>query len=69
MAGLIIDFVGLGGISDVSEVTDTMFNRLGWTYGPGLSVLTLIGAWIYSHYRLGRTRLADVQAQLANARA
>lgn len=43
-AGLIIDFTGLGGITDIAEVTDTMFNRLGWIYGPGLSCITLLAA-------------------------
>lgn len=69
IAGLVIDFVGLGGITDIAEVTPQMFQRLGWIYGPGLSLLTLSGAWIYSHYRLDRDRLEQVQAQLRAARA
>lgn len=69
IAGLAIDYAGLGGITDIAEVTPEMFQRLGWIYGPGLSILTLAGAWIYSHYRLDRDRLEDVQAQLRAARA
>jgi Na+/melibiose symporter-like transporter len=68
IAGLVIDFVGMGGITDIAEVTPTMFQRLGWLYGPGLSCLTLAGAWIYSHYRLDKQRLAAIQSELALAR-
>jgi Na+/melibiose symporter-like transporter len=68
-AGLVIDYVGMGGIAAISEVTPTMFQRLGWIYGPGLSSLTLAGACIYSLYRLDRERLTEVQARLRERRA
>ncbi len=64
-AGLIIEYVGLGGITDIAEVTDTMFARLGWIYGPGTSLIALSGALVFTRYRLGRTRLAEVQAAIA----
>ncbi len=67
-AGLIIEFVGIAGITDIAEVTPEMFQRLGWIYGPGLSLITLAGAWVYSHYRLDRERLDQVQAQLRATR-
>ena len=68
IAGMVIDYVGMGGITDIAQVTPEMFQRLGWVYGPGLSILTLSGAWIYSHYRLDRERLAAIQSELAVAR-
>ncbi|MEP5764251.1 MAG: MFS transporter [Halieaceae bacterium] len=67
-AGLVIDFTGLGGITDIANVSDSMFNRLGWIYGPGLACISLLAALVYSRYRLGRKRLAEVQSQLAQAR-
>ena len=68
-AGLIIDFTGLAGVTDITEVTASMFNRLGWIYGPGLSLISLAGAWVYTRYRLDRRRLVEVQTQLALAKA
>ncbi len=67
-AGLIIEYVGIAGITDIAEVTSEMFQRLGWIYGPGLSLFTLTGAWIFSYYRLDRQRLAAVQAELKTTR-
>ncbi len=63
-AGLIIEYVGIAGITNIAEVTSEMFQRLGWIYGPGLSLLALTGAWIFSYYRLDRQRLAAVQSEL-----
>jgi Na+/melibiose symporter-like transporter len=42
--------------------------RLGWIYGPGLMILPLIGAWIYSRYHLDRQRVDEIQVELALAR-
>jgi Na+/melibiose symporter-like transporter len=68
-AGLIIDYSGVNTITTAAEMTDSMFSRLGWIYGPGLALIMLLGAWIYSHYRLDRQRLTKVQEQLVAARA
>ena len=69
IAGLVIDYVGIGGVTELSAVTPEMFQRLGWIYGPGLSLLTLAGAWVYSRYRLDQTRLDQVQGELRLRRA
>ncbi len=65
IAGLCIDFAGFDGVEDATQVTSTMALRLGWIYGPGLLLLTLTGMWVYSQYRLGRKRHAEVRATLA----
>ncbi|MEH6590680.1 MAG: MFS transporter [Halioglobus sp.] len=64
-AGMAIDFAGLDGVTDASQVTDTMLSRLAWVYGPGLMCVTFLVAIIYSRYRLSRSRLEDVRRQLA----
>ncbi|MDJ0877953.1 MAG: MFS transporter [Halieaceae bacterium] len=68
-AGLIIEYVGIAGITDIAEVTPEMFQRLGWVYGPGLSAISLAGAWVYTHYGLDRKRLETVQSQLQATRS
>jgi len=68
VAGLAIDFVGIGGVTDTADVTPEMLMRLGWFYGPVLMTLPLVGAWIYSRYRLDRQRCADIQAELVRRR-
>ncbi len=67
-AGLIIEYVGIAGITDIAQVTQEMLQRLGWIYGPGLSLFTLAGAWVFSFYRLDRQRLASVQSALRATR-
>jgi GPH family glycoside/pentoside/hexuronide:cation symporter len=64
-AGIAIDFAGLDGVTEASQVTGTMMERLAWVYGPGLMCATFIVAIIYSRYRLSRTRLEDIRRQLA----
>ncbi|MBT4520489.1 MAG: hypothetical protein HOC23_10830 [Halieaceae bacterium] len=64
-AGIAIDFAGFEGVTDVSQVTDTMLTRLAWVYGPGLMFISLLVALIYSRYKLSRSRLDDVRRQLA----
>ncbi len=68
VAGLAIDFVGIGGVTDTADVTPDMLMRLGWFYGPVLMTLPLVGAWIYSRYRLDRQRCAEIQAELVRRR-
>jgi GPH family glycoside/pentoside/hexuronide:cation symporter len=64
-AGLAIDFAGLDGVTNATQVTDTMLNRLAWIYGPGLMCVVFVVVYIYSHYQLSRSRLNDVRSQLA----
>ena len=68
-AGLAIDFAGFEGVRSVADTTPEMLTRLIWVYGPGISVLTLIGAWIYSRYNLSQQRCEQIQAELALTRA
>ena len=63
-AGMAIDFAGLGGITDPSQISVGMFTRLAWIYGPGLMCVTLIVALIYTRYRLSRSRLEEIRLQL-----
>ena len=69
VAGIVIEFSGVAEISEPAQMTDTMMARLGWVYGPGLAAIMLIGAAVYSRYRLDRQRLSEVQQQLQTARA
>jgi GPH family glycoside/pentoside/hexuronide:cation symporter len=67
-AGLAIDFAGFEGVRSVADTTPEMLTRLIWIYGPGISLLTLLGAWVYSHYGLSQARCEEVQAELATMR-
>lgn len=66
-AGLAIDFAGLDGVTEASQVTASMMERLAWVYGPGLMCATFIVAVIYSRYRLTRERVEDIRHQLAKS--
>jgi Na+/melibiose symporter-like transporter len=68
VAGLAIDFVGFDGVTSAADVSPDMLMRLGWIYGPGLMILPLIGAWIYSRYHLDRQRVDEIQVELELAR-
>jgi GPH family glycoside/pentoside/hexuronide:cation symporter len=63
-AGIAIDFAGFDGVTDISQVTETMLTRLAWVYGPGLMCLSFLVALIYSRYKLSRSRLEDIRRQL-----
>ncbi|MEH6569129.1 MAG: MFS transporter [Halioglobus sp.] len=63
-AGIAIDFAGFDGVTDASQVTETMMTRLAWVYGPGLMCVTFVVALIYSRYRLSRGRLEEIRGQL-----
>lgn len=65
IAGLFIDFAGLDGITDIADVTASMTMRLGWLFGPALTVFSLVGVVIYSRYRLSRERYEQIRRQLA----
>jgi GPH family glycoside/pentoside/hexuronide:cation symporter len=64
-AGIAIDFAGMEGVTEASQVTGVMMERLAWVYGPGLMCATFLVALIYSRYTLTRTRLEDIRRQLA----
>jgi Na+/melibiose symporter-like transporter len=66
-AGIAIDFAGLDGVTEASQVTATMMERLAWVYGPGLMCATFLVALIYSRYTLTRARLEDIRRQLPAA--
>ena len=68
-AGLAIDFAGFEGVHSVADTNPEMLARLIWVYGPGISLLTLAGAWIYSRYQLTQERCLEIQVQLAQQRA
>lgn len=68
-AGLAIDFAGLEGVTEASQLTETMMTRLAWVYGPGLMCITFVVAIIYSRYTLSRSRLTDVRRQLDAAQS
>ena len=67
-AGLAIDFAGFEGVRSVADTTPEMLSRLIWVYGPGISLLTLLGAWILSRYRLTQARCAEIRSELATLR-
>ena len=43
-AGIAIDFAGMDGVTEASQVTAVMMQRLAWVYGPGLMCATLLGS-------------------------
>lgn len=63
-AGLAIDFAGFEGVKSVADTNPEMLSRLIWIYGPGISLLTLLGAWVYSRYTLTQNRCDEIQAEL-----
>jgi Na+/melibiose symporter-like transporter len=67
-AGLAIDFAGFAGVASVADTTPEMLSRLIWVYGPGISLITLLGVWVYSRYQLSQARLTDIQNQLVSRR-
>lgn len=64
MAGLMIDFAGFDGVESASEVSHDMMLKLGWMYGPGIAILVLVGAWVYSKYSLSPERYMAIRQQL-----
>ncbi|MGI9288387.1 MAG: MFS transporter [Pseudomonadales bacterium] len=66
-AGIAIEFAGFDGVTEASQVTDTMLTRLAWIYGPGLMCVVFLVAFIYSRYKLSRSRLDYIRRQLATA--
>lgn len=63
-AGIAIDFAGMDGVTEASQVTGTMMERLAWVYGPGLMCVTFLVALIYSRYTLTRSRLEEIRRQM-----
>ncbi|MCA0900055.1 MULTISPECIES: MFS transporter [Microbulbifer] len=53
-AGLILDFAGFSDSVDASGVTMDMLARLGWAYGPGISLVVLGSVYVFSLYRSRR---------------
>lgn len=64
LAGLTIDFANFEGVVSIADVTPDMSARLAWVYGPGLSCIGLLGAFIFIHYRLDQKRYVDIRTQL-----
>jgi GPH family glycoside/pentoside/hexuronide:cation symporter len=64
IAGLFIDFAGFEGVTDIGDVTSSMTMTLGWLYGPGLMLFTIVGLVIYSRYRLSEQRYNAIRLQL-----
>jgi len=66
-AGIAIDFAGMDGVTEASQVTETMMTRLAWVYGPGLMCASFLVAIIYSRYQLSRARVDDIKRQLVTS--
>jgi Na+/melibiose symporter-like transporter len=64
IAGLFIDFAGFEGVTDAAQVNSSMAMKLGWLYGPGLMLFTLVGIAIYSRYRLSKSRYMEIRSEL-----
>ncbi|GMG86127.1 MFS transporter [Biformimicrobium ophioploci] len=65
-AGFILDFAGFGESQDPANVTLEMLARMGWAYGPGMSVLVLASAYVFTKYHSRREQEA-VQAASSKA--
>ena len=69
VAGITLEFAGLQGVTSIDQVTVDMQTRLAWVYGPGMSVIVLCGAYLFSRYRLNAARYVEIRAGLDKARA
>ncbi len=63
-AGLTIDFAGFENVTVIDDVTQEMVTRLAWVYGPGIMLMLLAAAFMYSRYRITEQRYAEIRRQL-----
>ena len=64
IGGLAIEFAGITGTIESGEVTTEMLFRLGMAAGPGVAILSLLGAFMYSRYPLTKQRYNEVRKRL-----
>ena len=64
IGGLAIEFAGITGTIESSEVTAEMLFRLGMAAGPGVAIFSLLGAFMYSRYPLTKQRYSEVRRRL-----
>ncbi len=64
IAGLTVELAGFQGDTRVADVSDSMLAGLAWVYGPGVALLLLVAAFVYSHYSVNKTRYLEIRAQL-----
>jgi Na+/melibiose symporter-like transporter len=64
LAGLTIDFAGFEGVTAVEQVTQSMLTQLGWVYSLTITSISLLGLYIFSHYRLDETRYKEIRTSL-----
>jgi Na+/melibiose symporter-like transporter len=64
IAGLTIEFVGFDRVATIADVTPDMLSRLALYVGPGLSVIVLISAYIFSHYDIDAKRHGEIRDAL-----
>jgi len=66
IAGLTVEFIGFDRVTTIADVTPDMLSRLALYVGPGLSVIVLISAYIFSHYDIDAERHRQIRATLAS---
>jgi GPH family glycoside/pentoside/hexuronide:cation symporter len=64
VAGVVLNFAGFDGVVDTSKVTQDMLIKLGWVYGPGLAMICLLGAFVYSKYPLSQKKYEKIREAL-----
>jgi Na+/melibiose symporter-like transporter len=69
LAGLSIDFAGFDGVTTVEQVTQSMLTRLGWVYSLTITSISLLGLYVFSHYRLDETRYKEIRTSLDEKKA
>jgi Na+/melibiose symporter-like transporter len=67
-AGLVIDFAGIPRGADPDTVAPEAVLRFGWALGPTVIALTLVGIACISFYKISRSRHADIQSEIRQAR-
>ena len=64
IAGITVEFIGFDQVTNIADVTPDMLSRLALPVGPGLSVIVLISAYIFSHYDIDAKRHGQIREEL-----
>jgi len=64
IAGITVEFIGFDQVTNIADVTPDMLSRLALHVGPGLSVIVLISAYIFSHYDIDAKRHGQSREEL-----
>ena len=67
IAGIVIDFAGLNGITDIVNVTGQMASRLVLVYSIGGASMIFIGYLIYGRYSLSESRHEEIREELMSS--